>query len=818
VSGRTVSSPHVEYLSIFTHLYFVLPRDSIKSPSAECRSPGISWGDSDLVGAGSVRLRVLFVEDSPERAQLIARRLSDAGYDVDSTLVNSAETLNEALERQTWDLVISAFSLRNLSGFDALVVWQQKACSAPFVFISRILQEQAALEAREKSGSEDLLNRNSSSPILLQESPVGRSNQRKEREYRQQNVKIVDSVARFRALTIDYSDRILVDQRGSVVFCSSAVCRILGYEPAELIGLNFLDLTYPDDRRRAETALHECRATRAKSVRFRIRHKNGSWRIIDCVCSRLLGEPAVDVLVINFWNVAEQSLSEETLRKSEEKFSKAFRSSPLAMTISTKDEGRYLDVNDAFLRMFGYERGEVIGKSSVQLGIWAKPEQRDPFLRTLRDPHSRVTGFHAAFKTKSGEILETEVAAEPIELGGDACILAITKDVTETKRLEAQNRHAQKMEAVGQLAGGVAHDFNNLLMVMRSYAQMIEAETTEPKLQEYTRRIVEASDKAASVTRQLLAFSRRQPQELKQLDLNRATREFCAVLPRLIGENIEVQVSTPAKSATVFADQSQIEQVIMNLALNARDAMPSGGRLTIETTEAELGIIASEHHGARISPGHYVVLTVTDSGSGIDEETRARIFEPFFTTKDIGKGTGLGLATVYGIVKQHKGYIWVYSEVGIGTAFKIYLPQWRGSHRDEPSGSQASDNFAVGHQTILLVEDQPALIGVIAEYLSLNGYIVLKARNAQSAMQIAGSYSATIHVLLTDIVMPGQRGPELARILGHIHPETKIMYMSGYPQSALDDVEGAVVIQKPVDLAKLTEKIRRVLNGRMGNP
>jgi signal transduction histidine kinase len=454
----------------------------------------------------------------------------------------------------------------------------------------------------------------------------------------------------------------------------------------------------------------------------------------------------------------------------------------------------------------------VIGQYALQLGIWAKPEDRKTLVRQL-DNHARVTGLRATFKTRTGDIREMEIAAEPIDLGGIPCVLAVSQDITETRRLEAQFRHAQKMEAVGQLAGGVAHDFNNLLMVMRSYAQMIESEGPSAKILEYTSRIVEAADKAAGVTRQLLAFSRRQPQELKKLDLNRVVREFCTMLPSLIGEDIQTQIYTKASSGIVFADQGQLEQVIMNMAVNSRDAMPGGGKLTIETSDIDLGENMSEHHGARIPPGSYVLLAVTDTGQGMTDQTKAKIFEPFFTTKEVGRGTGLGLATVYGIVKQHRGFIWVYSEVGLGTTFRIYLPSWRGAEQMEmPSFARTVPVGSGGDQTILIVEDQPSLLEVMAEYLGSKGYKILKASDGDTALHIASTHQGPIQLLLTDVVMPGIRGPELAARLGKLRPGVRTIFMSGYSEANLEGLGGAIVVHKPIDLGLVAQRIHEMLS------
>jgi two-component system cell cycle sensor histidine kinase/response regulator CckA len=763
---------------------------------------------------GRSPIRVLLIEDSPEDAELIIRRLEKGGYKVDFERVESEPAAKAALDRD-WDLILCDHTLPHFSGYSALTIWKSKRCTTPFIFISGTLGEQAAVEALKQGASDYLLKDNLTRLIPAIERALRETKEREERE--QERVRsersLRTSEARFRALIENSSDGILVlSRQADVLFSSSAVQRILGYQSEGFAGHNFLDLTHPEDRHEAMLAFRDCAPGEAITCKLRIRHANWQWRVTECVYSNLTEEPVIAGIVVNFRDITEACLSEEALRKSEEKFSKSFRSSPLAFTISTKGEGRYLDVNEAFLRMLGYRRHEIIGHSALELGVWAKPEEREALLHHL-DKYQRVTALRATFKTKAGELRETEIAAEPIDLGSTPCVLAITQDVTETRRLEAQFRHAQKMEAVGQLAGGIAHDFNNLLMVMRSYAQMIESENPNSRILDYTNRIVEAADKAAGVTRQLLAFSRRQPQELKTLDLNRVVRDFDTMLPGLIGEDIRLQISTKADGAIIFADQGQLEQVIMNLVVNSRDAMPAGGKLTIETADLELGENISEHHGARISPGSYVVLTVTDTGHGMSEETMARIFEPFFTTKGVGKGTGLGLATAYGIVKQHRGFIWVYSEVGLGTSFKIYLPKWRGANQSEVvAGATPTRGLSMGNETILIVEDQLALLDVISEYLASMGYKTLKAQDGDMALRVAASHVGPIQVLLTDVIMPGIRGPELATQMTKLRTEVRTIYMSGYSEFNLEGIEPSVVVHKPVDLGVLAQTIQRVLD------
>ena len=422
-------------------------------------------------------------------------------------------------------------------------------------------------------------------------------------------------------------------------------------------------------------------------------------------------------------------------KKAEERFYKAFNANPEPMTIATMSNGLYIDVNESFLRITGYRREEVIGHTSLDLNFWERPEDRTKFIDTLTNQGS-VRDLEVIFLTKSGEQRIGMILAEIIEIDGQTCVLAIVKDFTDQKGLEKQLRQSQKMEAIGQLSGGIAHDFNNLLSVIIGYSEMIE-ESLPPNdpLQKKCEQIKKAGQSAASLTRQLLAFSRQQVLEPKILDLNAIVRNVEKMLRRLIGEDIDFSTSLEPALANIKADQGQIEQVIVNLVVNARDAMPQGGRLRIETTNVHLDDDYARRHTPQ-QAGPYVSLTVSDTGIGMDAETQAHIFEPFFTTKEVGKGTGLGLSTVYGVVRQSGGHIWVYSELGHGTTFKIYLPLTGQATHVENSSPGPGESLC-GTETILLVEDAEPLRELTRGLLVDNGYTVLEAGHPEQAVEIA---------------------------------------------------------------------------------
>lgn len=498
-------------------------------------------------------------------------------------------------------------------------------------------------------------------------------------------------------------------------------------------------------------------------------------------------------------------------KKAEEKFYKAFHVNPEPITIATVSEGRYIDVNESFLRSTGYRREEVIGHTSLELKFWERLEDRAKFVEKL-DHHGSVRDLEINFATKSGLQRMGLISGENIEIDGQTCVISIIKDLTDQKALEKQLRQSQKMEAIGQLSGGIAHDFNNLLSVIIGYSEAMEAclPANNPLLR-MCEQIKKAGQSAASLTRQLLAFSRQQVLEPKILDVNVIIRNMENMVRRLIGEDIDFSTVLESGLASVRADQGQIEQVIMNLVVNARDAMPHGGKLRIETTSVEL-----DEEYARLHPpqraGSYVLLSVSDTGTGMDADTQAHIFEPFFTTKEIGKGTGLGLSTVYGVIRQSNGHIWVYSEPGQGTTFKIYMPLSRQSTSPEKTIPDLLDSLRAT-ETILLVEDAEALRELTRTILTNSGYTVLEAEHPNQAIEIACKHESPIHLLLTDMVMPGMNGRALADKLAPIKPEMKVVFMSGYTgfsHSGLDDSD-LVLISKPFTRDTLLRKVREAL-------
>jgi two-component system cell cycle sensor histidine kinase/response regulator CckA len=511
--------------------------------------------------------------------------------------------------------------------------------------------------------------------------------------------------------------------------------------------------------------------------------------------------------------------TEMALRESEEKYRTLFDSAGDAIFIHDVD-GRILATNTAACERYGYTQSQLLSMTVAMVDNPAHAAHAPARIARLME--EGALQFETEHRHRDGRVISVDVNARRIAWSGQTATMSICRDITERKRAEAEHRRleeqfqvSQKMEAIGSLAGGVAHDFNNLLTVILNYTGFaIEKVGKGDPLWELLVEVKKAGERAAALTRQLLAFSRKQVLALQVLDLNQLVANLEKMLRRLIGEDIHLEQRLAPDLGRIKADPGQIEQVIMNLVVNARDAMPDGGKLTIETSNIDLDEEYATRHLA-VTPGPHVLLAISDSGCGMDAATLKRLFEPFFTTKAQGKGTGLGLSTVYGIVKQSGGDIQVYSEVGKGTTFKVYLPRMSDDEKPEELKT-TGERPAVGHETILLVEDEAALREVVERMLRAMRYKVLKAASGSEALRIGQQYQSEIHLLLTDVVMPQMSGRQLAEQLIGQRPSMRVLYMSGYTDDAivhhgvLDP--GTEFISKPFTSADLARKVRDTLD------
>jgi PAS domain S-box-containing protein len=515
------------------------------------------------------------------------------------------------------------------------------------------------------------------------------------------------------------------------------------------------------------------------------------------------------------WFNAALRAAQDGLRRSEMNFRSLVTNAPYGIC-RCNAQGQLLDVNPALLAMLGFSGAtELVGKHLASL--YADTQQWFVLADRLRAA-APFNGLMVEWIRKNSTSTEIRVSGRAVsDRGKERTFELFAEDVTERRALEQQLQQSQKMEAVGRLAGGIAHDFNNLLMVISGYSEfLLDRLGPEPSLRAPAQEIAGAAVRASALTRQLLAFSRKQMLAPKILDLNSVVTENLKMLTRMIGEDIDLVMVPAAGLGPVRADAGQIEQVIMNLAVNARDAMPSGGKLTIETSNATLDEDQARLHPP-LTPGNYVMLTISDTGAGMDSETQSRIFEPFFTTKGT-KGTGLGLSTAYGIIKQSGGYIWVHSEPGKGTSFKIYLPRVAEAVQNPIQASVLPEAFAgaPGTETILLVEDETNLRYLARQFLEKQGYRVLDAADGALAMQVALAHQGVIHLLLTDVIMPGMNGRELAQRVLQLRPGIKVLYMSGYTENVIGHNgtldAGVRLLQKPFTLRDLKNKVREVLD------
>ena len=606
-----------------------------------------------------------------------------------------------------------------------------------------------------------------------------------------------------------------VFDRDSLKFLAvnEAAIRHYGYSGDEFLSMTIADIRPDEDVPKLMNSVSKTVPRLSEAELWRHRKKDGTIIQVEITSHPISMDGRAADLILSH-DVTEQRKNQESLRQSEERFATAFRSSPLPITISTEKEGLYVDANDAFVNMMGYRREEIVGKSAHQLRIWVDPEDRQQMVQQV-DQTEQAEPVETRFRTKSGDERRVRISAGRILLDGKPCVLANTLDITESRRLEEQFRQAQKMEAVGRLAGGVAHDFNNLLSVIMGYSEIAQdAALRGTAVRNHLDQIKKAAERAAALTQQLLAFSRQQVLQPKVLNLNAVVHSVSEMLLRVIGEDVALNLAPGEPLGSIKADLSQIEQVLMNLAVNARDAMPEGGKIMIETANVELDETYARQHQS-VRPGSYVMLSFSDTGCGMDATTMAQIFEPFFTTKEPGKGTGLGLSTVYGIVKQSGGYVWAYSESMRGTTFKIYFPRVDGQ-AEKLSAPRPELVFDRGTETILLVEDEAAVRALIAELLRGAGYTVLEANEANAAIEIAERHRNSIHLVLTDVIMPGLSGGDLILHLRTLQPNLAILFMSGYASDLISRAgvtePERFLLHKPFTRKSLLTKVRAMLD------
>ncbi|MGE5180028.1 MAG: PAS domain S-box protein [Bacteroidota bacterium] len=629
-----------------------------------------------------------------------------------------------------------------------------------------------------------------------------------------------DSEERYRRLVELCPDGVFVQSEGSIAFANLAGAKMVGADrPQRLFGTPMLELFHPDHRSDARARLEEARA-KGPAAPFEEKMIRLDGAVIDVEVAAApftyQGKPATQIMARD---VTARKESEETLRRQAE-FIRAVAESTGEGLYAIDRAGRVTFMNPAAEKLMGWTREELFLRDLHQMTHYRKPDgsalPRHECAILIAMENRTTIERDDVFIRKDGSMLAVSISSAPLRSASGETVGAVIlfHDATERRRLEEQLLHAQKLEAVGRLAGGIAHDFNNLLSVIAGYGELVLADLKEPgPARSRVLEILRATERATGLTRQLLAFGRKQVIEPRVLDLNGTVQDVERMLRRLIGEDVDIALKLAPDVGRIRADAGQIEQVLINLAVNARDAMPRGGKLTIETSNVTLDEDAVRGY-LDVKPGHYVRICVSDTGVGMDRETREHLFEPFFTTKEAGRGTGLGLATVYGIVKQSGGHVWVYSEPGWGTTFKVYFPLF-GEVAEAGRPALEPGPAPGGTETILVVEDDEMIRSLIRDILESTGYRVLVADDPESGMK-AISEQEEIHLLLTDLILPGMSGRELVDKVSELKPDLRVLFMSGYSDEAVARhgilEPGLAFLQKPFSRDALVRKVREVLD------
>ena len=765
------------------------------SQRTETTTPGKLLAEKRAPNAREKSLKILLLEDVATDAELIERELKQAEISLSLLCVHTREGFLKALEDFSPDAILSDFAMPQFTAIDALHLLHQQPSDLPFILVTGSQSEEVAVECM-KLGADDYILK-----ATLKRLPSALLNAVKKHESERERFRALLNLKRseehFRSLIENALDIILVLNADGTFHYVSPSVRVLGYKPEELIGKNLLSYVYADDEREVsevlDSALQE--AGQARTFEFLIRHNDASFRVMEAIGKQILINGKNPGIVLNARDMTDRKQTEEAI----EKLAAFPRLNPNPI-FEMGASGSLTYFNRA-----AEEMAKSLGK-------------KNPF-EILPDNINSIVQECLLTGTKN-VIHETRVGSQVLSWSffpiiANQVVHCYATDITERINLEAQLRQAQKMESIGQLAAGVAHDFNNILTIIQGYSGlMLDRKNLDPELTDPLKQVAVAAERAANLTRQLLMFSRKQIMQPQELDLNEVIGNVTKFLRRILGEDITVHFNYSPNLPAIYADSGMIEQIIMNLAVNTRDALPRGGQLNIGTSVVEIGA-AHVTANPEAREGNFVCLRFSDNGSGIPREILPRIFEPFFTTKEIGKGTGLGLATVYGIVKQHQGWIEVLTRQNEGTTFRVYLPS--AERTAEKSVQLKSGTVRGGNEVILVVEDEPELRALVGEILTGSGYNVLEAASGPDALPVWDESLSKIDLLLTDMVMPGNMtGRELAEKLKAQKPRLKVIYTSGYSVETIGKdfafKRGLNFLQKPYHPLALLKVVRDCLD------
>jgi two-component system cell cycle sensor histidine kinase/response regulator CckA len=766
-------------------------------------------------------LRILILEDVPMDAELVEYELERASIPFLSRRVDDREAFLRELEDFRPDVILSDYTLPRFDGMTALSLAREQVPSIPFLIVTGSVNEETAVGCMKAGATDYLLKSN-----LARIGPAIEAALERERAHAQKvqaESALAASERRFRSLVQNSSDLVtILAPDGVILYASDSAERIVGYSASELVGTSLLEYLDQNDVESVRELLNGNgmpNVTVAGPIEFSLRRADGTPVWLEAVGTNLLTDATIRGIVLNARDVSERKRADRALRESEERYRDLFDNAS-DLVCMTEPTGALLYVNKAWQEGTGYSEDEI---GRMQLLDIVHPDSRSHYEAVLQRvlAGERLDHVELIFVPKAGTPITVEGNLScTFKEGQPSVIRGIYRDITERKRVEEQLRRAERMQAAGKLAGGVAHEVNNMMTGVIGFSEFIlhSLEPSDPRRAD-VEEVIKAGTRAADVTRQLLAFTRQQFLRPQVIEINTVVRQMEKMLRHSLGEDKHLELRLSPETGQMRADRGQLEQVLINLVLNARDAMRGHGRVTIETAGAVWDAAYAERHGGVDIPlGQYVMLAVSDTGCGMDADVQARIFEPFFTTKPIGQGTGLGLSTVYGIVKQSGGFIWVYSEPGEGSVFKVYLPEARAAHLAQVSPTSLVQAPKDGSETILVIEDEEVVRNLAMRGLRDYGYTVVEAKNGAEAFHYIRQHPGFVDLVICDVVMPEMGGRELGQNLAMFAPDLPILYMSGYTgddvvQRGLLD-PGAPFQQKPFTPGTLASKVRTMLDQR----